>query len=115
MDDNIILKISFVTCLLGIAIIVIISDKLELKESRINEINENMAEKNIKIKGYANPSRSNKIIQIIEVKDNTGQIEVIAYKGHIKVKKGDIIEVEGSVSKYENKLQVNADTVKVLS
>lgn|SRR3989338_777792 len=114
MDDNKLMKFSFILALLGIAGIFILADKLDLKNSDINGINDKIIEKNIKIKGYVEIVKSNSVVQIVTIKDDTGVIDVILY-GKARIVKGSLIEVNGRVSKYENKLQVNADSIKVLS
>jgi len=53
-----------------------------------------------------------KTIQLLEVQDLTGKIEVVIFDSKPKISKGAFIEVEGKVSKYQNNIQINANTIK---
>ncbi len=115
MDDSLLLKTSLILALAGLSIITILASKLDLKQSNIASLNEEMLNKNIKIKGLATPITSNSLIQLIELQDNTGKIKIVLYKSNLKIEKGSILEVEGRVTKYNQELQFTADFVKVLT
>ena len=113
MDDNQLIKISFICALMGMALLFVLAGKLDLKSSNISEIKNGMVEKNINIKGYVNNINNKGAIQLINVEDNTGNIEAVVY-GKSKLGKGDLVEIFGRVSKYDGNLQINVDSIKVI-
>ncbi len=115
MDDSLLLKVSFILALVGISILIVLSDKLSLDNSSISSIDEGILGNNVKIKGIVTPIRLNNLMQIFQVQDNTGNINVVLYKNDLKINKGSIVEVEGHVTKYNNELQVSGDLIKVIS
>ena len=49
---------------------------------------------------------------ILNVRDNTGEITTIIFKEEkINLSKNDLIEVEGKVSKYKDKIEIIADLI----
>ena len=114
MKDKTLLKISLLMAIIGLLSMLYLSDKLELKPITIILISTNMLDQNIKIRGSITNAVNLKKIQILEVQDHTGKIEVVLFDENIKLKKGEYIEVEGKVSKYKNKLQINAELIKLL-
>ncbi len=115
MEDKTLIRISFAGAVIGIAIIIVLGQSIDLEESRINSINKFDIGKNVKIKGFIENVKTIGSIRIIELEDDTGKIEVVLFGKEGYFKKGNIAEIEGQVSIREGKIQINADRVKVFS
>ena len=115
MDDNTLYKICLISALIGIFLILIIANKMEIKGSDIGNISENNLNEKVKVKGYVTFFKETPGLYIMNIKDSTGNITVLAFKDDkINITKNSIIEVEGSLAKYKDELEINADIIRVL-
>ena len=109
-------KICIISGILGIILLIFISNKLELPISIISKITDKDLNKTVKIKGTVSKFIEKESLTTIELEEASSKINVILFKSEkIQIKKGNLLEVEGKVAKYENKLQIYADTIKVLN
>lgn len=112
MKDSTLLSIALSCSLIGIFLLLIISEKVNLDSSNISGITEKLNNKYVKIKGTITNSRETPGLLILDVKDNTGSIKVIAFKeSQINLTKNQIIEVEGKITKYQDSLEIIADKI----
>ena len=52
---------------------------------------------------------------MINVKDDTGNIDVVVFKEeNLELKEGDVIQVEGQVTEYQGKLEILAKRIIIL-
>ena len=115
MDEKILLKISLITSLVGILVLLIILEKIDVSDSNIAAINKNLSEKEVKIKGEITRIRETPAFSMINVKDDTGNIDVVVFKEeNLELKEGDIIQVEGQVTEYQGKLEILAKRIIIL-
>ena len=115
MDDNTLYKICLISALIGIFLILVIANKIEIKGSDIDNISEKNLNEKVKVKGYVTFFKETPGLYIMDIKDNTGNITVLAFKDEkINITKNSIIEVEGSLTKYDNELEINADIIRIL-
>lgn len=115
MQEKTLLKIALVTSLVGILILLIILDKIDVSSSNINAINKTLSEKQVKIKGEITRITETPGLYIINVKDNTGNIDVIVFKEEkLELEKGAIIQVEGQITEYQGKMEIIAKKVIIL-
>ncbi|MBS3168226.1 OB-fold nucleic acid binding domain-containing protein [Candidatus Woesearchaeota archaeon] len=116
MEENLIIKLSLICTILGIILLVIISDKIELPSSEISSISEKEIGKNIKVIGKVNRVTEKNTITIIDLEDKTGIIQIVAFKPeNLKLKKGGLIQVRGKVSLYESSTQIYADSIEIIN
>lgn len=114
MEDSKLFKISLAISLIGIFIILIIADRIDLSESNIANLTDYELGSKVKIKASVTKVIDTEKVLILNVKDDTGETTVIAYKEeNITVKAGDIIEVKGSLTEYEGTLEIEADLIKL--
>lgn len=114
MKDSTLLKLSIVCSLIGIFILLIISEKIDISKSNISAINKNTIDKKVKIKGYITSITETPGLYIMNIKDETGEITAIVFKEEpLDIKKGSIVEVEGKVLEYNDKLEISADLIKI--
>ena len=115
MDEKILLKISLIPSLVGILILLVILEKIDVSDSNISAIDKNLSEKQVKIKGEITRIRETPAFSMINVKDDTGNIDVVVFKEKkLELKEGDIIQVEGQVTEYQGKLEILAKRIVIL-
>lgn len=113
MKDSTLLKISLICALVGILILFIINEKYSLKDSKIGELNKNKLDEKVKVKGYVTYVNNRPSVLFVSLKDDTGNITIVVFKEeNIELKKGDLIEVEGKLTEYNGKLEINADVIR---
>ena len=115
MQEKTLLKISLITSLVGILILLIILDKIDVSGSNINAINKTFLDKQVKIKGEITRIAETPGLYIMNVKDNTGNIDVIIFKEDIlDLEKGNVVEIEGQVAEYQSKMEIIAKKIVIL-
>ncbi len=109
-------KICILTTIIGISLLIIISDKISIPSSEISSITKSDIDNHIKIKGTINKIiKKSSSLAILEIADKDSTIKVVIFKPDkaLNIKKGDFIEIDGKVSAYNSELQIIADKVKV--
>ena len=116
MEEKTLFNISLICALIGILIILFISERKEISDSNISSISKNHLDKEVKVKGYVTTSTNLPGIFILDLQDNTGNITVVIFKEdeNIDIKNGQVLEVTGIVKEYKNNLEVEASSVKIL-
>ncbi len=116
MQDTTLLKISLICSIIGIFILLLINENLTLSSSNISQINSTMLDKDIKIKGSITKIKETPGLIILEVQDSNAKIPVIVFKDNqnATLKKGYIIEVEGTVTKYQDLIEIQAKRIKII-
>ena len=108
---KLLLKISFTISLLGIFLLLLLSNILEPQLININELSTKDIDKNIKVQGEITKIRNiNKDFQILTISDQTGKID-ITLNTNKQFKKNQNLIVTGRVSQYKNNLQIEANKV----
>ncbi len=108
MDDDTLLKSALVIGIIGLVTLFFLSKTIEIKELKIEEINEKNIGEKVKIRG---------IIKKFTPKENVNFIEfenskiLIVYFDEINLNKGDLIEVVGGVELYKGKLEIVAEEI----
>ncbi len=109
-------KICLLSAILGIILMIIIADKIDIPNSNIDSIKKEDVNKDVKIKGLIKKAINNNKVAVIELMDKTGSIEVVLFKPqNLILKKGSLVEIEGKVSIKEDSLQIYAETAKVVN
>lgn len=114
MNEKNLFKISLLCSLIGILIILIISERLETPAIKISEINSELLEKQVKISGNITNILQYPGIFIISVKDSTGEIKVVTFEENIQLEKGLAVEIEGIIKKYKGSLEIEAKQIRSL-
>ena len=116
MKSGLIFKMALATSLIGLFILILMTENLELPNTNIEDINKEHLEKQVKISGTVTSITNTQSIAIMNLKDNTDEIKVIAYKKEdLKIKKGQIIEVLGIVKEYENEIEIESSLIKIIA
>ncbi|MBI2148704.1 OB-fold nucleic acid binding domain-containing protein [Candidatus Woesearchaeota archaeon] len=109
-------KLCILSVLVGIILLIIVIDKVEIPSSEISTISKEDINKHVKFIGTIKKVNNKGTITSLEVEDKSGKINVIAFKTkNLNLKKESTIELEGRVSIYEGEIQIYAETIKVLN
>lgn len=112
MKEKTLFKLALVTSLIGIFMLFFISENVKIKSIPISEINPSMLEEKVKIEGQVERITESNVISILNVRDETSSIKVIAYN-NMTLRKNDFIEVTGRVTSYKNELEIEADNIVI--
>lgn len=114
MKDEKLLKISFCCSLLGILIILFITENLEVPESNIVNITKENLDETLSVSGKISYITETPGLLIINLQDNTGNITAIIFKEeNISLEKNQIVTIEGKVIEYKGQLEIQADLLKI--
>ena len=114
MDEKFLFKISLLCSLLGIFIILLIVERLDVGEFSIDSVNLSLVDKEVKVKGYITSIKETPGLYLLTIKDSSGQITAVIFKDDpIDIKKDQLIEIEGIVVNYNNKPEIQAKRIKV--
>lgn len=110
------LKISFSVSLIGVFLLLFLSNFLEPKLTNIENINYKLSNKKVHIQGTISNIKTyeNSSFQIITIKDSTGKIDITTNK-ILNLTKNQSITVIGTITEYNQTLQIQADKVVSLS
>ena len=115
IQEKILLKISLMVSIIGLFILYIISSKISLDFIKIGEIDDELIDKEVKVKGLIKSYQNSPSVMKLKVEDSSGSIYVTAFKDeNIKFKTKMNIEVIGTVQKYKSELEIIAKTIQVL-
>jgi len=118
MEEKLLLKISIVCALIGLAVLFWVSRNLELATNKIGEITIEDLGKNVKVCGKIASKFESKTNHIfLRLQDDSGNIDVVIFNStaeNIKklgtdpyqLKKYDNICVTGNVEEYNEKLEI---------
>ncbi len=115
MKESILIKICLLSVIVGIIIMFLSSRIIGPKETKIKDISEKY--NYIKISGkVVEVSTSKSGTTFLKVKDDTGVIDVIVFKGSIKnienIKTGKEIGIIGKPEKYKEKMEIIASSIE---
>ncbi len=118
IQEKILLKITLVISLLGMLLLIFISQKIAPQDANaipINTLQDREENSQVTIMGVLESVINTPTILILKVKDNTGTMTVIAGKKEVseRLRKGMSIEVIGTLKTYEGKQELEAQTMKV--
>lgn len=115
MNEKTLLIVSLIGALIGLLILFYISEKIELPVLEISSITRSQLDQNVKVQGYVTYFKETKGLYLFEVKDSTGKIQAILFKDQpISLAKNDFIELEGSITEYKGKLEIQGKNLKLL-
>lgn len=114
MDEKTLFKVSLIITLIGILILLAVSESIEVNESKISLISKKDIDKAVRLKGKITYIKETPGLFIFNLEDSSGKIKVIAFKQEsFQLEKNSIVEIEGVVKEYNNELEVQADRIKV--
>ncbi len=109
-------KICIISSIIGIILLVLVSNKLDIPSSNISSIDKADLNKQVKIKGYIKKITNKESLSILEIEDKTSSITVVMFKPEkISLEKNSFVEIYGKVSVYNEQLQIIAELVSKLN
>jgi len=102
------LKISLIGSIVGIFLLLLLSDLLPQPLTNLGDINNEMLNDKVKIQAEIFKIENKENFQILSVKDETGRIDVTSNSNITTLQK---IEVEGTVKEYNGYLQIQANKI----
>jgi len=106
------LKITLSISLIGILLLLFLSNFLEPKLTNIEQINNKLLNTKTKIQGTISNIKNyeNSSFQITSIKDETGEIDITTNK-ILNLTKNQNITVIGTINEYKQRLQMQADEI----
>lgn len=115
MEEKTLLKIALICSIVGVFIIFIFADRLEPSLINISGISQSLIDKDVKIRGTVNSFRITSSVLMLDVRDETGTIKVVAFdKEDFEADKSQVIEVTGTVKEYQGVLEIEAKNILFL-
>jgi len=119
MNNQTLLKISFIISIFGILVLLFISNTIQPNKINIKDIKDLDLNQKIQITGKIQSIKIYKEsnFQIITINDSTNKIDITLNipKNPMNLTKNQTIIVIGRVTEYKNNLQIQADKIKILS
>lgn len=116
MKEKTLLKIALICSLIGLFILFLYSENIEVSEKNIGKITLDDIDKYVKVKGIVEDIFENEKVAILKT-IQPQSIEIILFKNENKsigINVDDEIEVIGKVEEYEGKLEVIGHRVRVI-
>ncbi len=115
MEKKTIFNISLTASLLGILLLLLVSENLNAKQITIDSITRNHIDKDVIVLGSISSINKQGSLTLLKVKDETGKIDVVVFKSRdLSLRYGDQIEIYGKVALYNDKLEIIAKSIKML-
>ena len=115
MNNTTLSKLSLIISLLGILLLLFISENINLEISKIDSITRNNLEQNVKINADVINVNKKDDLLFLKVKDETSEIDVVIFESNnLEINKGDKIEVQGKITLYKDNLEIIAKNVRQL-
>jgi|GEM_PF-2768312 len=104
-------KLALITALIGTALLLFLSEKVEPKEMQISEIDYSMLDSFVKVSGQITKIEQHDKLTTFDLKDKTETITVITYE-KINLTSGSETQVIGKVTEWEGTLEIEASRIK---
>ncbi len=115
MKEKTLLKIALIAGIIGIVILFIISETIEIEETDIDKITK-ANEEDVKLIGKISKITNLDKVIFIELEQQS-KITIVVFKDknkNISLYQGDKIEVIGQIEEYNGKLEVIGQRIRVL-
>ena len=114
MKETTLLKIALVCSLLGLGIIYFISAKIDVKDYKPSQLNENVGD-DVKLIGTIAKISQNDNVAFIEINYQSPiTVVLFAENKNLSLKINDSIEIIGEVQEYRGKNEIIAQKVRVI-
>ena len=114
MEEKKLLILALLSSIVGILILFLISEKINLEVSNINSVTLKNLNQEIKIRGTITSLKETQKLLIINMEDRTGSITITTFSKELPLEKNTNIEVQGKIIDYNNQLEIQARTIKII-
>ena len=112
MEEKNLLKVALICSIIGIFIIFIFANRLEPSLISISDVSESLIDQSVKIQGAIDSIRVTPSIIILNVKDDSGSIKVVAFsQDNSELVKDQLVEILGDVTEYKGILEIEAKKI----
>lgn len=111
------LKISFISSLIGVLLLIIIANSLPTKLVEIKDIDKSYLGQRVAIRGmiFSINNYENQNFQTMIIKNESSLIHVISNSKTPIQKTTKTLRIIGKVEEYNNELQINADKIEIMN
>jgi len=115
MEEKSLLRLALICSLVGIIALFFISERMEIKEKTVNEINKDNIGEGVRIKGIVSKSTDKgKILLLDIVQPET--ITIVLFKDHdFNISTGTKVEITGEIDEFNGKMEIIGNEVKILN
>jgi len=116
MKEQTLLKTALIVSLVGLSILYLFNDNIEIKEKNIEKITIDNKDEFVKLTGIVNRVVDTEKVTIMEI-TQPQQITVVLFKDENKtmpIQEGNEVEIIGKVEEYEGKLEIIADRLRII-
>ncbi len=107
-------KLALIVSFLGVFVLFVISEKIEIPEKSIDEITIDDIEKDVKLRGTVTRADNKEKIIILEV-SQPNTISVVLFKeDNLTIEKGTEIQVIGQVDEFNGQPEIIANEIKII-
>lgn len=104
---------ALVFCVAGIFIVLILSQEMP-DYTEIGNVSYRSMDQDVRVRGKIFSFKDLPSTFLMDLKDDTGMITVIAFKKeNVTLKEGDLVEVYGTVTEYKNRLELEAKQIRI--
>jgi len=114
MEEKKLLILALISGIIGILILFVISEKINLEVSNINSITLKNLNQEIKVRGTITSLKETAKLLIINLEDKTGSITMTTFSKELPLEKNTNIEVQGKIIDYNNQLEIQARIIKII-
>ncbi len=114
MKEKTLFKTALIVSIVGVAVLFFISDFSELGETDIQEITIDDLDKNVKVIGAVTKVIDTDKVIIMDIAQQE-ELKVVVFKDkNVSLKRGDYIEVLGTVEEYKGELEIIGDRIRLI-
>jgi len=115
MKEKLLLRIALLCAIMGVVLLFIVSENIEIDEKDINKINMDSIGEYVKIKGTINQLIETEEVMILNI-EQPSEITVFLFKNkQIHLAEGNYIEVIGKIEDYKGETEIIADKIRVIN
>ena len=114
MKEKTLFKTALIVSMVGVIVLFFFSEFSGLEEMDIKEITIEDLDKNVKVIGAVTKVIDTDKVIIMDIAQQE-ELKVVVFKDkNISLKKGDYIEVLGTVEEYEGELEIIGDRIRLI-
>ncbi len=114
MNESTLLKIAMIISSVGLVLLYLVSDEIEVSESSVEKINTGEVGEVVKVSGLIESVSVSDKVTFLSVK-KTDDVKVIVFDKLDYLEEGMFIEVVGEIEEYEGEREVIGNAVRIIS
>ena len=112
MEEKTILRISLVIAMIGIILLLFITETIEIKSYKIKDLTKKDIDKDVKIKGTITRVTETPGLFIFNIQDETGELTALLFKDEgINITENMQVEIQGTIQEYKDDIEIIVDQI----